>query len=136
MFKQIDNIPNAYLYNDIAPLSLGASAHTVTQTKPHSESDEKVASFSETERPITSATIVDNGNNGYDTLSSSHLYASAFDEFGPPYDVNDTESDLFADNKKRVDPNEYKVNFITHIYVGSLSVIGLFALYRLIQKTR
>lgn len=140
MFKQIDNIPNAYLYNDIAPLSLGASAHTVTQTKPHSESDEKVASFSETERPITSATIVDNGNNGYDTLSSSDIYASAFDEFGPPYDVNVTESNVLiepnADNKKRVDPNEYKVNFITHIYVGSLSVIGLFALYRLIQKTR
>jgi hypothetical protein len=132
MFKQIDNTPNIYLYSDIAP-SLGTT--TPNQPKPRSGCTDKVSSFSETQRPITSTTIVDNGKYGYDTLSSSDLYASAFDEFGPP-DVNDTESDLLVDNEKPVDPNEYKVNLITHIYVGSLSIIGLFALYRMIQKTR
>jgi hypothetical protein len=28
------------------------------------------------------------------------------------------------------------MNFATHFYVGSLTVIGLFIFYRLIQKTR
>lgn len=139
MFKQIDNIPNTYLYNDIAPLSLGASAHNINQTKPRSGCSEQFSSFSETDRPITSTTIVQNGNSGYDTLSSSELYANAFDEFGPS-EGNDSGSELLvdknADNKKTLNPNEYKVNFITHLYVGSLSIIGLFALYRIIHKTR
>lgn len=140
MFKQIDNIPNTYLFNDISPLSLGTSTNIVNKPKPSCGCTESFASFSETERPVKSTIIIENKLAGYDTLSSSDLYATAFDEFGPP-DVNDTESDLLvdtnaADKKQHVDPNEYKVNLITHIYVGSLSIIGLFALYRMIQKTR
>jgi hypothetical protein len=38
--------------------------------------------------------------------------------------------------KENKEKSEYKMDFATHIYVGSLTVIGLFVFYRLIQKTR
>jgi hypothetical protein len=132
MFNQIDNIPNTSLYNQ-APQNLGTNTNTATQIKPHCEYSNKVASFSETENPITPTTIINNGNNGYDTISLASRYASAFDELGYPDDEDNAE---LLDNKKPVDPNEYMANLVTHIYVGSLSIIGLFALYRMIQKTR
>lgn len=133
MFNQIDNIPNTSLYNK-AHHNLGTNTNTSTQTKPLGECSDKVASFSETENPITSTTIINNGKNGYDAISLASRYASAFDEFGPP-EVDKDNSELL-DNKKPVDPNEYMANLVTHIYIGSLSIIGLFALYRMIQKTR
>ena len=139
MFKTIDNIPNTYLYNDIAPLSLGSSTNAETKPKPTSVCSESFSSFSENNHEVKSAVIVENKLAGYDTLSSSDIYADAFDELGEP-DINTIESEVLingnTDNKKTLDTNEYKKNFITHIYVGSLSIIGLFALYRMIQKTR
>lgn len=132
MFNQIDNIPNTSLYNK-AHHNLGTNTNTSTLIKPLGECSDKVASFSETENPITSTTIINNGKNGYDTILASR-YASAFDEFGPP--EMDEDNSKLLDNKKTVDPNVYMANLVTHIYVGSLSIIGLFALYRMIQKTR
>ena len=61
--------------------------------------------------------------------------AYAFDELGE-LDIDDKNDKLLPDNKKKMIPEEYKVNLITHIYIGSISIIGLFALYRMLQKTR
>jgi hypothetical protein len=136
MFKTIDNIPNTYLFNDVDSLHNGSSIYNnVSQIKPRPGCTNKVSSFSETKSPIVSTTLVNNGQNGYDTISSTNLYASAFDELGEP-DMDDKMDELSPANNKKVPPEEYKVNLSTHIYIGSISIIGLFALYRMLQKTR
>jgi len=135
MFKQIDNIPNTYLFNDVDSLHNGTSIYNVSEIKPRPGCTNKVSAFSETKRPIISTAIVNNGKNGYDTISSLDLYASAFDELGEP-DMDDKIDELSPNNKKKMVPEEYKINLIKHIYVGSISIIGLFALYRILQKTR
>ena len=38
--------------------------------------------------------------------------------------------------KEKKAESEYKMNLTTQLYVGSLTVIGLFVFYRLLQKTR
>lgn len=135
MFNPIDNIPNTYLFNDVDSLHNGSSIYNVSQIKPRPGSTNKVSAFSETKSPIVSTTIINNGQNGYDTISSSNMDAYVFDELGE-LDIDDKNDKLLPDNKKKMIPEEYKVNLITHIYIGSISIIGLFALYRMLQKTR
>ena len=47
-----------------------------------------------------------------------------------------TNIPVTKDTEKQEPKAEYKMDFSTQIYVGSLTVIGLFVFYRLIQKTR
>ena len=59
-------------------------------------------------------------------------YGSVFDEIG--YGADDSNEDDRADHAK-VDLN-VTFDYMTHVYMSSISVIGLYALYRLINKTR
>jgi len=53
---------------------------------------------------------------------------------------NDDIMNNEKNNNKTMDSKEqeenYKMNFSTQLYVGSLTVLGLFVFYRLIQKTK
>ena len=56
------------------------------------------------------------------------------------HDKNITKKHEDNDGKKEDNPNkedsQYKMNLSTQIYIGSLTIIGLFVFYRLIQKTK
>jgi len=141
VFKQIDNTPVANLFNDIAPMSLGKSGNIINP-KPRCGCKEAFEQLSDQDPIATPTTIVDNGNNGFDTLNvSPEQYASAFDEIG--YTANIVEEEPEYKIKyptKRVEEENISAkgmsSYITNVYVGSLSLIGLFALYRLVHKTR
>jgi hypothetical protein len=40
------------------------------------------------------------------------------------------------EKKEKGENTEYKMNYTTQIYIGSLTILGLFVFYRLIQKSR
>jgi hypothetical protein len=79
----------------------------------------------------------DDDSNNY-VILENHLFVN---------DVMDyTTSDRMVTNmpipkpvppkkEKMIDP-DYKMNVATRFYIGSLTVVGLFVFYRLIQKTR
>lgn len=50
----------------------------------------------------------------------------------PVYDSNTMKRKELNTDKK----TNYKINYVTQFYVGSLTVIGLFVFFRLIQKTK
>jgi len=128
-YKPFDNAPVANLFLDIMPAGLGTS-EPVSKPKSVCGCKESFSNITDTSNQVNPTTIVENDNNGYDTLNMSpDLHALAFDELGP-----DEVAKPMDDNKTKPLNNSY--NFITNIYVGSLSIIGLFALYRLIHKTR
>jgi len=54
---------------------------------------------------------------------------------------DDSDVDELMNNNEKNDVvpikgEQYKMNFSTQLYVGSLTVLGLFVFYRLIQKTK
>jgi hypothetical protein len=61
-------------------------------------------------------------------------YGAVFDEIGYGADDSDIDEDDRADRTK-VDLN-VTFDYMTHVYMSSIAVIGLYALYRLINKTR
>ena len=139
-YKSLDNIPTANLFLDIVPTSLGTS-ETGIKPKAMCGCKETFATINNTSNQVTPNTIITNENNGYDVLNiSPQLHKVAFDELGPigegeNEDEVETTSDS-EDENEDVKPQQYQFDTLTNIYIGSLSVIGLFALYRLIQKTR
>ena len=88
-----------------------------------------VAAVSGSDVRQTPFSIVTNNKSGYygvvNVLSDKN--AAAFDELG-----SDGESELDEKN----DEVPVKFDYMTHLYISSLAVIGLFALYRLIHKVR
>lgn len=130
MFKGIDYTPNvSSVNNNIAPMGLGNSNENKTKPKSVCGCKNTVAAVSGSDARQTPFAIVPNNKSGYygavNALSDTN--AAAFDELGPA-----EESELH--NKK--DEAPVKFDYMTHVYISSLAVIGLFALYRLIHKTR
>ena len=130
MFKGLDYTPNvSSVNNNIAPMGLGNSNDAKATPKSVCGCKNTVAAVSGSDAHHTPFAIVPNNKSGYygavDVLSDKN--AAAFDELGP-----DSESEI--NNKK--DEAPVKFDYMTHVYISSLAVIGLFALYRLIHKTR
>jgi hypothetical protein len=130
MFKGIDYIPNVSSINtNIAPMGLGNSNGVKATPKSVCGCKNTIAAVSGSDVRQTPFAIVPNNKSGYygavNVLSDKK--AAAFDELG-----SDGESELNEQN----DEVPVKFDYMTHIYISSLAVIGLFALYRLIHKTR
>ena len=130
MFKGLDYTPNvSSVNNNIAPMGLGNSNEIKPKPTSVCGCKNTVAAVSGSDARQTPFAIVPNNRSGYygavNVLSDKN--AAAFDELGP-----DSESELH--NKK--DEAPVKFDYMTHVYISSLAVIGLFALYRLIHKTR
>lgn len=134
MFKPIDNTPNTFSMNHIAPASLGKSYDVMKPPKPNCGCKNTVASVSGKDARSVHTTIVENGVSGYDILSvSPDIYAATLGELVPlePYEHNEEPKQT-----KQKEHPQYANVMITHFYITSISIIGLYALYRLIHKTR
>jgi hypothetical protein len=130
MFKGLDYIPNvSSVNNNIAPMGLGNSNENKTKPKSVSGCKNTVAAVSGSVVRQTPFSIVPNNQSGYYGAVNvlSDKTATAFDELG-----SDGESELDEKN----DEVPIKFDYMTHVYISSLAVIGLFALYRLIHKVR
>lgn len=129
MFNGLDYTPNVSSVNNIAPTNLGNSNDAKTKPKSVCGCKNTVAAVSGSDVRQTPFAIVPNNKSGYygavDVLSDKN--AAAFDELGP-----DGEPELH----NKTDEAPVKFDYMTHVYISSLAVIGLFALYRLIHKTR
>ena len=91
-----------------------------------------VAAVSGSDVRQTPFSIVPNTKSGYygAVNISSDKNAAAFDELGP-----DSDDDRPDNEHQTLDLN-VTFDYMTHVYISSLAVIGLFTLYRLIQKVR
>jgi hypothetical protein len=130
MFKGLDYAPNvSSVNNNIAPISLGNSNDAKSKPKSVCGCKNTVAAVSGSDVRQTPFSIVPNTKSGYYGAVNvlSDTTASAFDELGPA-----EESELH----NKTDEVPVKFDYMTHVYISSLAVIGLFALYRLIHKTR
>lgn len=133
MFKGLDYTPNvSSVNNNIAPTSLGNSNEAKPKPKSVCGCKNTVAAVSGSDAHQTPFAIVPNNKSGYygavNVLSDKN--AAAFDELG-----QDSDDELQDNDHQTVDLN-VKFDYMTHVYISSLAVIGLFALYRLIQKVR
>ena len=84
-----------------------------------------VSKYNEKDSTMLPITIQKGNNNTYVVLENEL--------------INSNDNDKMVTNIPLItkkENTEYKMNFATQIYVGSLTVIGLFVFYRLIQKTR
>lgn len=134
MFKPIDNTPNTITMKHIAPTCLGKSYDAMKPPKPNCGCKNTVASVSGKDARSVHTTIVENGVSGYDILSiSPDIYAVTFDELVPLEPYENKEEPKHA---KQMEHPQYANTMITHFYITSVSIIGLYALYRLIHKTR
>jgi hypothetical protein len=133
MFKGLDYMPNvSSVNNNIASMSLGNSNENKPKPKSVCGCKNTVAAVSGSDAHQTPFAIVPNNKSGYygavNILSDKN--AAAFDELG----TDDGSEPSDNTSKKVVVP--VKFDYMTHVYISSLAVIGLFALYRLIHKTR
>jgi hypothetical protein len=130
MFKGFDYIPNVSSVNtNIAPMGLGNSNGVNATPKSVCGCKNTVAAVSGSDVRQTPFSIVPNNQSGYYGAVNvlSDKTSAAFDELG-----SDGDSELNEQN----DEAPVKFDYMTHIYISSLAVIGLFALYRLIHKVR
>ena len=113
---------------------MGLGNSNENQTKPKSVCGCKntVAAVSGSDVRQTPFAIVPNNQSGYYGAVNvlSDKTAAAFDELGAD---DDSEP---SDNASQTVEAPVKFDYMTHVYISSLAVIGLFALYRLIHKTR
>jgi len=104
-------------------------------TNPSAHEDSRKASslkYNEKDSSMLPIIIKPDGNNNYAVLENELINADM------DYNTNDkmVTNIPVTTKKEKKEPTEYKMNFATQLYVGSLTVIGLFVFYRLIQKTR
>ena len=122
--EAINNIPNKK--NIIDHKNLGKTELSFIQTEPFTPSNEsdKLTSITTTNNNFDIPTIIREAinNNTYDVLTNIEDEES--DEKSEESDVNK----IFHHDKIN--------NRVNHLFIGSLSIIGLFILYRLIQKTK
>ena len=129
MFKDNDNTPNAYLFQNAAPSSLGKSTGSLSKVEPMCGCNHPVSSVSSdnVNHPFTMV----GGNNAqyYSALNvSPSKYETVFDEIGYEGQV---DGDTRSNKALNAQPD-----YMTHVFVSSFAVIGLYALYRLIHRTR
>ncbi len=133
MPKGLDYIPNvSSVNNNIAPMGLGNSNENKIKPKSVCGCKNTVAAVSGSDIHQTPFAIVANNNSEYygavNILSDKN--ATAFDELG-----SDDGTEESNNTDKQVG-TIVKFDYMTHVYISSLAVIGLFALYRLTQKAR
>lgn len=113
-------------------MGLGNSNENKTKPKSVCGCKNTVAAVSGSDVRQTPFSIVTNNKSGYygavDVLSDKN--AAAFDELGPADGSEPSEL------HNKTDEAPVKFDYMTHVYISSLAVIGLFALYRLIHKVR
>lgn len=81
--------------------------------------------------------IIKPGSNNEYLILEDNLVSK--DDIIVKTDKNITKKHEDNDANKEDNPNkdsQYKMNITTQIYIGSLTIIGLFVFYRLIQKTK
>ena len=132
MFKGLDYMPNVSSVTNIAETSLGNSNEVKPKPKSVCGCKNTVAAVSGSDAHQTPFSIVPNTKSGYYGAVNilSDKTAAAFDELGP-----DSNDELQDNERQTVDLN-VTFDYMTHVYISSLAVIGLCALYRLIQKVR
>ena len=132
MFKGLDYVPNVSSVTNIAETSLGNSNEVKPKPKSVCGCKNTVAAVSGSDAHQTPFAIVPNNKSGYYGAVNilSDKTAAAFDELGA-----DSNDELQDNERQTVDLN-VTFDYMTHVYISSLAVIGLFALYRLIQKVR
>jgi hypothetical protein len=85
--------------------------------------------YNEKDITMVPVTIKPGENNNYFVLENELINSD--------YDTNDKMITNIPIITEKTEKNtEYKMNFATQLYVGSLTIIGLFVFFRLIQKTR
>jgi hypothetical protein len=98
---------------------------------PEDVKESNVSKYNEKDSNMLPITIKPDANNNYAILES---------ELSNDNDINNNDKMVtnipVLTKKEKKENTEYKMNFATQLYVGSLTVIGLFVFYRLIQKTR
>jgi hypothetical protein len=134
MFKDIDNIPNVLGVNNAISPNLGnIKPAAISDPKPRCGCKSNVTTVSSPSLPVLPLSIKsDNTSNYYNAMTHPIKYSSVFDEIG--YDTDDSDEDDTSDHAT-VDIN-VTFDYMTHVYVSSIAVIGLYALYRLINKSR
>jgi hypothetical protein len=132
MFKGLDCTPNVSSVNNIALTSLGNLNEVKSNPKSVSGCKNTVAAVSGSDVRQTPFSIVPNTKSGYygAVNISSDKNAAAFDELGP-----ESDDEQYENESQTVNLN-VTFDYMTHVYISSLAVIGLFTLYRLIQKVR
>jgi len=101
-----------------------------TKPTPSEDANNSVVSkYQEKESSMVPITIKPGKNNNYIVVENDKLNNNSDDKMI-------TNIPIISSAKKPEENTEYKMNFATQLYVGSLTVIGLFVFYRLIQKTR
>lgn len=132
MFKGLDYMPNVSSVTNIAQTSLGNSNEVKPKPKSVCGCKNTVAAVSGSDVQQTPFSIIPNNKSGYYGAVNvlSDKTAAAFDELGA-----DSNDELQDNERQTVDLN-VTFDYMTHVYISSLAVIGLFALYRLIQKVR
>lgn len=133
MFKVLDYTPNvSSINNNIAPMGLGNSNGVKATPKSVCGCKNTVAAVSGSDVQQTPFAIVSNNESGYYGAVNivSDKTASALDELGP-----ESDDEQYENEHQTVDLN-VTFDYMTHVYISSLAVIGLFTLYRLIQKVR
>lgn len=120
--KPIDNIPNKKTV--ITNINLGSSDKTFIPIVPFSPANEnhKLAKINiKKDVNFDIPTIIrESMKNNYDVLTNT-----------------ENESDYSEENDVNEIFNHEKINtYFNHIFISSLSIVGLFMLYRLIQKTK
>lgn len=111
--------------------------HNLNNIKPSYDIGETYHSFNDSGKEIP--VVIKKNFNGYYVLENKDGY----------YD--DVEENIYNDIWNNRDPSiskpvelnmennpskKVKMNMVTQFYVGSLSIVGLYILYRVIQKTR
>lgn len=132
MFKDNNNTPNAYLFQNVAPSLLGKSTGSISTVEPMCGCNHPVSSVSS--KKVNHIPFIMVGGNNAQYYSALNIPPSkndtVFDEIG--YEGGNIQSD---DQDATVGTN-VQFDYKTHIYISSLAVIGLYALYRLIHRTR
>jgi hypothetical protein len=127
MSKYIDNTPKKENKQESKNTNLGETGVKINTIKPaDSNRTFKYIKFTEVGLPTSITTNVD--TNTYDVLADTNESSKTNSK------ENDTESDD-SDNDS-IDIDEIFKDHINIAFIGTLSIVGLFILFRMIQKSR
>ena len=133
---KLNNSESALANRPLMPILPDWNNNKKQNTKPSAAEDlnkPSVSKYNDNDSNMLPITIKPGNNNNYVVLENEIINSDITD-----YRSSDKMiTHIPVTNKKENnDKTEDKMNFATQLYVGSLTVIGLFVFYRLIQKTR
>lgn len=127
MSDYIDNTPKKENTNESKKTNLGENSTNMNDIKPMDGKHQyQTVRFTEVAFPTLITANAD--TNTYDVVADT-------DE-SPQEDVNDEEGSDSDSDDESIDINEIFQGHINIMFVSSLSIVGLFILYRMIQKSR